>query len=65
MLGRNGIPGKSKTLQVAHQRTNEKTGRVTEREKQAIPDSTRELAEWGGMRKKWMDTAGRGLTGLY
>ena len=47
MLGRNGIPGRSKTLQVARQRTNEKTGRVAECGKQAHTNSTRELAEWG------------------
>ena len=47
MLGRNGVPGRSKTLQVARQRTNEKIGRVAERGKQAHVDSTRELAEWG------------------
>ena len=33
---------------VARQRTNEKTGRVAQRGKQARADSTRELAEWGG-----------------
>ena len=32
MLGRNGIPGRSKTLQVARQRTNEKTGRIANAE---------------------------------
>ena len=48
MLGKNGEPGRSKTLQVVRERTNEKTGRVAERGKQARADSTRELAEWGG-----------------
>ena len=55
MLGKNGEPARSKTLQVAHQRTNEKIGRVAERGKQARADSTRELAEWGG-------SAGNGRT---
>ena len=52
-------------LQVARQRINEKTSRVAERGKQARADSTRELAEWGGMRRKRMATAGRGLTRPY
>ena len=47
MLGKNGEPGRSKMLQVARQRTNEKIGWVTERGKQARADSMRELAEWG------------------
>ena len=47
MLGKNGEPGRSKMLQVACQRTNEKIGWVAERGNQAHADSKRELAEWG------------------
>ena len=47
VLCRNGMLGRSKTLQVARQWTNEDFGRVAGQRKVARADSTRELAEWG------------------
>ena len=65
MLGRNGVLGRFRTLQVARQSTNEQTGRVAQRGKQTRADRTRELAEWGGSIGNGRDTAGRSLTGPY
>ena len=45
-MGRNAILGRSKALQVARQRTNEKNGQFAGRGKQARIDNTRELARW-------------------
>ena len=55
MLCENGVPGRSETLQVARQRTNEEFGRVAGQRKVASADNVRELAEWGG-------SAGNGRT---
>ena len=65
MLRRNGVSGRSRTLQVARQRANEETGRFAQRGKQARADRTRELAEWGCECRKRTDTAGRSLIGPY
>ena len=55
MLCGNGVPGRSKTLQVARQWTNEDFGRVAGQRKVTRANSARELAEWGG-------SAGNGRT---
>ena len=49
------MSGRSKTLRVARQWTNEDFGRIAGQRKVARADSARELAEWGG-------SAGNGRT---
>ena len=58
------MPGRSKTLQVARQWTNEDFGRVAGQRKVARADSARELAEWGEAQET-DGPAARGLTRRY
>ena len=47
--------GRRGALQAACCETMEQFGRVAGQRKVTCTDSARELAEWGGMRKKWTD----------
>ena len=59
------MPGRSKTLQVARQWTNEDFGRVAGQRKVARAHSAWELAEWGGEAQETDGPAARGLTRQY